>query len=408
MQDLLQWISSVPGMAWQIELPRSRMSVINDWTHPLLGKDTARLIKDSRFRKSVIRDEDLPLLAEFQEMMTANLPGAVIFRLKDEPDAPLLLQGWPVPENPGMYCGLMKYACLPRHYTAGNEPHGCQMSMTQAEHPVLVLDTRTRALLACNEAAMRRFCPGQTHAAPPPLASLAPGEYGKHLLLAAQKALEDDIWAGTLAFAAEDGRTFSAKVRLAPCGANKEDGMVRIALLDAPRSNTPDLRLDAAWPGMPQSTAEETLRKGLKHIFDASPIPIDGLMFSDIQSPAGKVEVYGIGRCFEGMAWGAPHAYEGTIAQDIERFGLAFLSVEDTLDSIKSIDWVLFIPQGIRSYFALPFFNARGLHAVLILACKKPRAFSPNAEALTAPLRAPFERLIAQWRLQEEQEKSKP
>ncbi|MBO4312610.1 MAG: hypothetical protein J5828_06415 [Desulfovibrionaceae bacterium] len=402
MQELLQWISSIPGMAWQIELQRSRMSVINDWAHPLLGRDTSRLIKDSRFRKSVIRAEDLPLLAEFQDMMTANLPAAVIFRLREEPDASLLLQGWPVLGNPGIYCGILKYACLPGHYTVGNEPCGFPMSMTLAEHPVLVLDTRARALLACNEAAKQRFCPGPAHAAPPQLASSAPDEYGESLMQAAKKALEDDIWAGTLVFAAKDGQLFSAKVRLSPCGAHKEDGLVRIALLYAPRSKAPDLRLDAAWTDMPQQTSRETLRKGLKRLFDASPIPIDGLMFSDIQSPAGKVEVYGIGRCFEGMDWGAPHAYEGTIAQDIERFGLSSLSVEDTLDSIKSIDWVLFIPQGIRSYFALPFFNARGLHAVLIFACKKPRAFPQNAETLTAPLRAPFERLIAQWRLQEE------
>ena len=42
--------------------------------------------------------------------------------------------------------------------------------------------------------------------------------------------------------------------------------------------------------------------------------------------------------CFNGLPWGSTYAYEGTIAQDIERFGLSSLVVEDTLDSIKSIN----------------------------------------------------------------------
>ena len=59
---------------------------------------------------------------------------------------------------------------------------------------------------------------------------------------------------------------------------------------------------------------------------------LDGLLFSDIQSHKGQVVVYGAGPAFRELRWGAEHAYEGTIAQDIERFGLRSLTVEDTLD----------------------------------------------------------------------------
>ena len=91
-------------------------------------------------------------------------------------------------------------------------------------------------------------------------------------------------------------------------------------------------------------------------------------------------------------------AYEGTIAQDIERFGLRSLTVEDTLDSIKSIDWVLFAPHGIRSYFAKPFYTEQGLHAILILASIRPGSFGADAETRFASLMGPFERLIGAWR----------
>ena len=94
---------------------------------------------------------------------------------------------------------------------------------------------------------------------------------------------------------------------------------------------------------------------------------------------------------------GASHAYEGTIAQDIERFSLDALIVEDTLDSIKSIDWAMFIPCGVRSYFAKPFYSSEGLHAVLIFAFSTP---SPGgvSDASFRSLYEPFARLVAHWR----------
>ena len=71
--------------------------------------------------------------------------------------------------------------------------------------------------------------------------------------------------------------------------------------------------------------------------------------------------------------------------------------VEDTLDSIKSIDWAVFIPCGVRSYFAKPFYSAQGLHAVLIFAfdAPAPGAFS---DVRFRPLYEPFARLVARWR----------
>ena len=109
--------------------------------------------------------------------------------------------------------------------------------------------------------------------------------------------------------------------------------------------------------------------------------------------------MYGAGPAFRELRWGAGvYAYEGTIAQDIERFGLRSLTVEDTLDSIKSIDWVLFAPHGIRSYFAKPFYTEQGLHAILILASIRPGSFGADAETRFASLMGPFERLIGAWR----------
>ena len=52
--------------------------------------------------------------------------------------------------------------------------------------------------------------------------------------------------------------------------------------------------------------------------------------------------------------------------------------MEDTAKSIKPIDWALFIPHGIRSYFAVPFFHENVLRDVVIFCSTTPSAFSPD------------------------------
>ena len=173
--------------------------------------------------------------------------------------------------------------------------------------------------------------------------------------------------------------------------------MVRIALLSLDADGARVVPAEPETSEAPGGSDAE-LRNGLNALAASSPFAQDGVMFSDIQSSRGRVEVYGVGPCFENIAWGARYAYEGTIAQDIERFGLPSITVDDTLDSVKSIDWVMFIPHQVRSYFAMPFYDAHGLHAVLIIASRRPGAFHAKTEKNFAPLREQFERTVARWR----------
>ncbi|MCB2099783.1 MAG: hypothetical protein KDE22_02855 [Rhodobacterales bacterium] len=124
----------------------------------------------------------------------------------------------------------------------------------------------------------------------------------------------------------------------------------------------------------------------------------DGILFSDIMQRKNKVVVYSYGRPFESMEQAKAFPFVGTIAETVTTFGLDHLIVDDTLDSIKAIDWALFIPAGIRSYFAKPFFNAKGLHSVLILCSTEPGQFPESRIDAFEPLYAPFEKAVAQWR----------
>jgi hypothetical protein len=102
----------------------------------------------------------------------------------------------------------------------------------------------------------------------------------------------------------------------------------------------------------------------------------ESVLYSDIHQAEKIVRVYGSGPFFRDLGYGETFSFEGTIAENIIRFNLQKIIVEDTMKSIKPIDWALFIPHGVRSYYAQPFFDNDKLHTVLIFCSGKPGAFT--------------------------------
>lgn len=388
--DFSLWVSVFPGLLWEIEHRRSRLTLLNNWTLPALGKETPRLLKDVQFRRRVVIQSDHTLLDEFLEMVTSRQSAMVSFRLNSDPHLAYLLQGWPAPQNPEKYFGMLKEAVLPATFVANGTAGTCQLALGQAQYPVLILSLEQKEIIACNEAARGLFDGAARGGGDFMLEDIAPGEMGETLLRASRHALEEEIWAGTMMLCSGVGNILGFKVRISPCAAGT--GIVRLALLNIPKtfiscSITHNVEINKK---------PFSLKDGLEKLLEQCP-GVRGLMFSDIQSTRGQVEVYGVGRLFSSLAWGAPHAYEGTIAQDIERFSLDSLTVEDTLDSIKSIDWAMFIPCGVRSYFAKPFYSTDGLHAVLIFAFDAPAA-GVFDDTNFRVLYEPFAQLVACWR----------
>ena len=124
----------------------------------------------------------------------------------------------------------------------------------------------------------------------------------------------------------------------------------------------------------------------------------DAILFSDIYAKKGRVQVYHAGEPFSAMRQGETFSYQGTIAENIERYKLDHLTVDDTLESIKAIDWVLFIPKGIRSYFAKAFYSRGAMRTILILCSTSPSAFRPELVQHYASLFPPFQVGVKEWR----------
>lgn len=388
--DISQWSSAFPGVIWAVEHRRSRMKIMNQRELASLGADTPRLLKDAQFRKRVVSASDQPLLLEFWEMVSSRQPAAVSFSLKNSPYRSYLLQGWPAPDNPDVYFGVLIEEVSPATFVSNGTAVTCQLALGSTQYPVLIVSLRQKDIVTCNNAAKELFGNAFRGGDDFLLEDIAPGELGETLLDIAQKAFTEGVWGGTLMLRSGSGSILGSKVRISPCSTG--DDIVRIALL-----NIPEEPVACELSSGSEDVEDFSLKDELEKLLAACP-GVDGLMFSDIQSLKGRVEVYGVGRLFSSLEWGAAHAYEGTIAQDIERFSLDSLTVEDTLDSIKSIDWAMFIPCGVRSYFAKPFYSAEGLHAVLIFASDRPNSSGVLNEASFRSLYEKFALIVARWR----------
>lgn len=389
------WISGFPGLLWHIHIPQSRLVLFNHWEHGLLGLDTQLLLKDARFRNLVVCKEDLPALAEFWDLMANREPAEVSFRLLQQPSCTLLLQGWPHPD-PEWYSGLLQEA-LNRVNAAERKDYSNQI-LLRARYPVLVVDREKCLIVAYNNAADSLFAfsalPKPCH----PVEEYVPDWPPR---IAEGLGSGHDVWGGSLSFRNREGVSFTAAVRLSSCNGGTRS---RIAFLEFPQQRRHrDFSTLLPHPPKEAAPAARGLRETLSLLCASpSPCPIEGIIFSDIDAAKGYIQEYGVGAPFAKLPWGARYAYEGTIAQHIERFSLSSLVVDDTMDSIKSIDWALFIPHGIRSYFARAFYREGVMHAVMILASTKPGTFSvERLEEIYAPHGKAFEEAVEQWRREE-------
>jgi hypothetical protein len=395
----IAWVSLFPGLVWSIEVPRSRLEIIKDWHHPDLGENTALLLKDASFWRKQILAEDHLQLVEFWEAMSAGKPASVLFRLAEKPESWIFLQGWPDAERNWFYHGTLQSApefLLPgmEHMGGGGWP----LCRSVARYPVLLIDSDSGLVVGANQEAgalLGKYLEKNT----PSFESLLPRGTGATAKLAQETALGEGVWGGSLTLKLPSGLTVNGEMRLtAVSSGNKR--LLRLALLNTAGQKR---SLDTDRHPSPGSAAAALVRKVSKasSLLEAlelmlashEPHAFDGLIYSDIHGDKGYVTVYGAGKPCADL-WQQTFAYDGTIAQNIEHHGLNFLVVDDTLESIKSIDWVLFVPRGIRSYFARPFYRHDRLRAVLILCSLHANTFSTEDAGLYEVLAPAFTKAV--------------
>lgn len=405
------WLNSFQGLAWQFNYAQSSLVALNDWQHPLLGNNTERLLKDNSFRSQFLTLADLSLFNEFWDVLGSGASATIMFTVQKERNVQFLLHGWSDHDS-NTILGYLQVA--PPVYTNEHDVSTLHSMLFRASYPVFVMAYKDNCITTINASALKLFgYAEQEDCKNIPARSLFTVASYKILQKWALKGLEN-TWAGNLSFKDAHGKLFLSQVRISlqeahtledsKQNSNHEqsttESLLRFVFLEY-RVQKPCVKngeLSDALLAAIQDT--NSLHEALAYILTTVP-EADGVVFSDINARKGTVCVHGVGQSFAHMPWGQTYPYEGTIAQVIEHHNHSYLVVDNTKDSIKVIDWALFIPYGVCSYFAKAFFFRGRLHAVLIFTSNKVNTFarcSQTGEDSFQYIEAAFTSAVQRWR----------
>ena len=377
IEDLRSFVDDFPALLWRIEIARSRIEFLNDCPLYPLG-DSARLfLKNRAFRKQMLLPEDAHLLDKFLDAVSQGKTMATVFRVHTPADSIMWLKltGAVNSSDPRYYYGYLLDVddTVDVIRDIQRSEAASRMRIDNVPTPILLINHQSLRLRQANAAARNLF------GLPSPTTGRLPHftEISSHSLEHLGGILNDlpyQPWNGKLEFNTTQGEPLKAEAELrwVPW---KQTALIRMSVTPT-RDNRQDKselsrNVQAAFSNAPNLSA--MLSQALEHP-DISK-RCNAVMLSDIRAKNDTVQVFGAGAPLADMEPGEKFSYRGTIAEDIDRFSLDHLVVDDTMDSIKPIDWALFIPRGIRSYYAKPFYQDNVLRTVLILCSTEPERF---------------------------------
>jgi hypothetical protein len=411
IEDLLSFMNDFPALLWRIEIAKSRIEFLNNNYIVSNGLDGKLLLKNIQYQRDVIIPEDAYLLVAFMESVKKGKTAATIFRARcaENRIAWLKITGATNSWDPRYYYGFLLNvtdtveqikAILDKDVNIGS-------LVDDTDNAAVVLDYDSRKVLCCNAGACDLFELNRGELLKLTLNDL----YRESMKTAVENMLEQVLlmrkWNGKLDFYQSGKRSFftaETMVRHMSCGGKR---LLRLEFAN------PKVGRERSRPR--RLFSDDSLRVRLMHDLSMVKDDIgsilrvafksalvcekyDAIMFSDVHVRKNQVFVYYAGSQPMPLEQGHRFAYSGTIAEDISRFQLSHLTVEDTQESIKPIDWALFVPQGIRSYFAKPYFSRGALRTVLIVCSRRPHTFSGVTVGDFEDFLDPINEAVKMWR----------
>ncbi len=386
-EDLYNFINDFPALLWRIEIVRARIEFLNDNTIVAPGIDGTLLLKNSEYRNRILLPEGFHLIEIFMNSVKEGKTAATVFRVKNQDGSIswLKLTGAVNQKDPRYYYGYLLNVDDTVSVIKGvlGIDLELRLMIEDADNPVFLVEYDSLWLIYANPAAKELFSLTESD-----FRNLSFHELYYDVMKQPLKPIFMNLplsrkWTGRLSFQSIDKKNRVSANTVVRYLVHKKNRLIRISLQNPKITQTPKT-------SVAKSSADDmnTLARKIVTLYDineimatclASPLVsgiYDAILFSDVHVRKNMVTVYGAGDPFSGMPPAETFSYKGTIAEDINRYSLDYLVVDDTQDSIKPIDWALFVPRGIRSYFAMPFYSRGVLRTVLILCSNTPGHFT--------------------------------
>ncbi|MCD6187870.1 MAG: hypothetical protein J7K09_06840 [Desulfuromusa sp.] len=369
---------------WRLDLTKRSFVILNDCVFGVLGLENYRFFKDRTYRERIIFPDDLASIDSAFTSFKNRVTVRMIFRVQSGGSTHWFkLTGWPT-DNHRYYEGAVED--ISEHISGLkdilNQQNLSFLEIADVEYPVAIFSEQDNNLLDANSSFQELFNIDLSSGEKYYFKELVKSEIKLPLLW--ETLLSERRFEAELLLASTDG--VDSKIScLFKYFTYAGEGYIRLAVVDQvgviksvkPEVVPPVQRHEVTV--LCQNMAEcSSIDEMLNLIYDSRDLfpGMDVIMFSDVYARQNKVVVYPKGEMLEPLEPASQYPYTGTIAENIDKENLEYLIVDDTQKSIKAIDWVLFVPKGIRSYTAKALYVRGAMRTVLIFCSLKINTFN--------------------------------
>ncbi|WP_207261451.1 PAS domain-containing protein [Desulfovibrio sp. Huiquan2017] len=397
---LANYLEELPGIVWRINVVNNEITFLNKYAASPEGERIRAVLQNPQIPQEVIVPKDREQFRYCHQLIRSRRRTACSFRVRSEtgPVKWFKLMGMPDPVHPQCSIGIL--LDISDHAETILKAMGSPRLSAKIDmmaDPVLLVRFVDRTVHLANQAARQFLGYDDQTLAQMTLQDLLRHNPDTDLYQIYESLIFSDHWNGDLLITDAHGKSHLCTARIQAIS-RQEDNLLWMTL--SHHNNC------TACKGLPVRGNEAvsakfsnaslrrcaSVRTLLKAMLRALPkgAPTSALLLSRIFINENFVAVTGVGAPFEKDPEDFAHPYEGSIAESIVRFKQPNHVVAETSKSIKAIDWALFIPRGIRSYYAQPFYEDDILTYVLIFCSTEPDSYDPDAEAPLLPLHGEF------------------
>ncbi|RAI44976.1 hypothetical protein [Rhodoplanes roseus] len=388
-------LGGVPAVFWQLDLRKNELTFLGGGSRGALDEQTTLILKNPAHARAAVLAEDQNRFFECLDRIRGVHPAATIVRVRDGDGLVrwIALAAMPDPGTAMRCVGLLaECSGLVDLVVGATADADLDDKIALFDNPVLLVSVKTRHTVLANPAARALF--GERLDGPAALAfdDLLLSSAGGTAAEIVEALVFHGQWSGALTVHDDRGAPHLCAARVRALS-HRGQNLLWVCLM--PEAARGDDRSgegmppeDEASPGAIEAfAAADSIPALLRAFVEHQPAALqaEAVMRSRIFIAENRVVVTGVAPSLV-MPAAETFPYEGSIAENIVRFGLDHLIVEDTSRSIKPIDWVLFIPKGIRSYFAVPFFDGGMLKNVFIVCSTEVGRFTERNVRAYGPL----------------------
>lgn len=398
-KHLASYLDLIPAIVWRIDIVGNEISFLNSYTIPSHGEKIRAILQNPQLARNMLLAEDRERFQHCYDQIRNRATTSCVIRLRLNKDIRWFkIVAIPDPLHQTCSIGMLMDISSQVNTiltTEGRPTLSAKINLIN--DPVLIIRFSDRSICAVNKATEKFLQYDRPQLLSLNFQDLFQQSSSADLHNMYEGLIFSDRWTGELNVSDSQSKTHQCSVNIQAIARNEKN------LLWVTLSHRNDCLACKGIPvrgneTIPPGTASKAMGECnnikclLKTMLNTLPpdSATDAIMFSRIFIDKNTVEVTGVGAPFTNVDENRTHPYEGSIAENIVHFNLKNHVVMETSKSIKPIDWALFIPLGIRSYYAQPFYQNGTLTSVLIFCSTKSHSYDPDADAPLKTLHKDF------------------